>query len=84
VWIVEAPSPAWLEALSPQTTPSGQRVAVTGANTCVIEDTVVSASIAARVFTAEEWRAALSPHWETTVERAGAFEWLIVARRAGA
>jgi hypothetical protein len=48
----------------------------------VYEDLVVGASIEARVFDADEWRAALSPTWTARVEPLGDLEWLVVARRA--
>jgi SAM-dependent methyltransferase len=83
VWIVEVPSPAWLEIASAgATTPEGQRVTRTGPSTCVVEDTVVATSIEARVYSEDEWARARAPSWSPRVEASGAGEWFIVARRA--
>jgi SAM-dependent methyltransferase len=81
VWLVEVPSPAWLDGLDALPVPTEQRITRTGARTCIIEDAVVSATIEARVYTDAEWREALGPSWTTTVEKYGAYEWLIVAHR---
>jgi SAM-dependent methyltransferase len=80
-WIVEVPSPAWLDAMTAGAMPSGQRVTRTGTNTCTIEDTVVSVAIKARVYTDQEWVKALAPWWKASVEAMSAGEWLVVARR---
>ncbi len=81
VWVAEAPSPAWLDALTTLPAPPGQRVTRTGPMKCLVEDAVVSATIEARIFSSEEWREALAPKWFATVEASSAFEWLVVARR---
>jgi hypothetical protein len=47
----------------------------------VIEDTIVSVTIEARVYTDEEWRKALAPRWSASVEAMSAGEILLVARR---
>jgi ubiquinone/menaquinone biosynthesis C-methylase UbiE len=82
VWVIEVPSPAWLDVAEKTRAPQGQRIVRTGAHTCVIEDEVASASIEARVYSETEWRAALAPSWSASVETEGAVEWFIVARRA--
>jgi hypothetical protein len=81
VWLVEVPSPAWLDGLDALPVPTEQRITRTGARTCIIEDAVVREAIEARVYTDAEWRDALGPWWTTTVEKYGAYEWLIVAHR---
>jgi SAM-dependent methyltransferase len=83
VWLVEVPSPAWLEVAAKVPAPEGQRIARTGPRTCVIEDEVASSSIEARVYSDAEWRAALAPSWDVAVHAQGELEWFIVARRAG-
>jgi SAM-dependent methyltransferase len=81
-WVAEVPSPAWLEAATAAPMPPGQRFTRTGASTCVIEDTVVAATIEARIYSDEEWRAALAPTWTATVEAVGETgEWFVMARR---
>jgi SAM-dependent methyltransferase len=82
VWIVEAPSPGWLDGLPTLPMPAGQRITRTGKSTCVIEDAVVSSAIEARVFSEPEWREALAPWWKARVEPDSAFEWVVVARRS--
>jgi SAM-dependent methyltransferase len=80
-WVVEVPSLAWLEAATKVAMPAGQRLTRTGPRTCVIEDTVVSATIEARVYTDDEWVKALAPRWSASVEAMGAGELLVMARR---
>jgi ubiquinone/menaquinone biosynthesis C-methylase UbiE len=83
VWIVEAPSPAWIERLgaSPEAI-AEQRARRTGPRDCVYEDSVVGARIAAHAMDEREWRAALGGEWTTHVEALGDSEWLVVGRRA--
>lgn len=81
VVLAEVPSPAWLDRL--EVLPSGAERALrrTGPLTCVFEDRVAGATIAARVLTEAEWGATLGPAWTTRVETIGELEWLVVARR---
>jgi SAM-dependent methyltransferase len=82
VWVAEAPSPAWLDRLDVLPASREQRLRRTGPRTCVYEDLVVGVSIEARVFDADEWRAALAPAWNARVEPLGDLEWLVVASLA--
>jgi SAM-dependent methyltransferase len=81
-WIVEAPSPAWLDRLAALPASHDERLRRTGPRTCLYEDLTVGASIEARVLSDDEWRAALSPWWQARVERLGDLEWLVIAERA--
>jgi SAM-dependent methyltransferase len=88
VWIVEAPAPAWLDHLQElereRAARGGNeaRIRRTGPRTCVIEDTIVGASIEARALDAGEWQSALGSAWSTRVDPLGELEWLVVAQRA--
>jgi ubiquinone/menaquinone biosynthesis C-methylase UbiE len=84
VWIVEAPSPAWLAAIEAAPELAEWRVRRTGPQTCVYEDRVVGASIEARVLSEAQWRAALGRRWIARVAALGEAEWLIVATRSAA
>jgi ubiquinone/menaquinone biosynthesis C-methylase UbiE len=75
-WIIEVPSPAWLEA------PPDERVRRTGPTTAIYEDAVTGARIATRLLSAEEWTAALGPAWTIRVETRANAEWLVLARLA--
>jgi SAM-dependent methyltransferase len=88
VWVLEAPSPAWLDRVAAaggaagSGAPSGdRRVVRTGPRTCIYEDRVVGVSIAARVLDEAEWRAALAGPWTARVEAVDEGEWLVVGRR---
>jgi SAM-dependent methyltransferase len=85
VWIVEMPSPAWLDQLGAEgrgrVTGDGY-VTRSGPRTCVYEDRVVGASIETYLPDEGEWRAALGSAWTTRVQPHGECEWLVVAERA--
>jgi ubiquinone/menaquinone biosynthesis C-methylase UbiE len=81
-WVIEAPSPAWLEALEWLPQAGDRRVRRTGPQTCIHEDHVVGASVEARVLSDEQWRTALAPSWNVRVDRLGEAEWRVVATRA--
>jgi ubiquinone/menaquinone biosynthesis C-methylase UbiE len=81
-WVVEAPSPTWLERVDALPQGGERGVRRTGAQTCVYEDYVVGASVEARFLSDEQWREALSRHWSVRIDGLGESEWLIVARRA--
>jgi SAM-dependent methyltransferase len=83
-WVVEAPSPAWLDELDarPQAD-RDRRVLRTGRQTCLYEDLVVGASVEARVLSADEWGAAIGRHWSVRVDPLGDLEWMVVATRRG-
>ena len=78
-WIVEMPSPAWLERLGATDDAAEWSVRHTGPNQCVYEDHVVGERIEARVFSEQEWRAALAPHWTLRIQPLGDCEWSVVA-----
>jgi SAM-dependent methyltransferase len=84
VLLAEVPTPAWLDRLE-QLPAAGDRVLRrTGPLTCLFEDRVAGATIAARVHNEAEWTGALGPAWTTRVEAmdaSGDLEWLVVARR---
>jgi SAM-dependent methyltransferase len=81
-WVVEVPSPAWLERLDALPWPGDRSARRTGPWTFVYEDRVVGASVDGRVFSDEQWRAALSRHWTVRVDPLGDLEWLVAATRA--
>jgi len=81
VLLAEVPSPAWLDRLEALPTGGDRELRRTGALTCVFEDRVAGATIAARVLTEAQWGVALGPAWTTRVESMGELEWLVVARR---
>ena len=80
-FVAEVPSPAWLERLEAIPLQEDRRARRTGRRTCVYEDLVTGASIEATLLDEAEWRAALSPGWQATVESIDELEWLVVARR---
>lgn len=82
VWVVEAPSPAWLAGVEGAPEPREWCVRRTGPQTCVYEDRVVGASIEARVLSEEQWRSALHRHWSPRVVALSEAEWLVVSSRA--
>jgi SAM-dependent methyltransferase len=77
-WVIEVPSPAWLDAPA---MPDG-RVTRTGPTTGIYEDVPTGATIEVRLLSDAEWSAALSPAWTVRVDAAGTTEWLVVAQRA--
>ena len=84
VWVVEAPSPQWLDRVDRLPSESGVRVSKTGPHTCLCEDLVVGASLDARVLTDAQWRDALAGEWAVRVDTVDdGSEWLIVATRQG-
>jgi SAM-dependent methyltransferase len=80
-WVVEVPSPGWLERLDDLRWPGDRSARRTGPSTFVYEDRVVGASLEGRVFSDEQWRAALNRHWTVRVDPLGDLEWLVVATR---
>ena len=82
VLVAEVPSPAWIERLDALASTGDRVLRRTGPRTCVFEDRVAGASIAARVLDESEWIAALGPAWQTRIERLGELEWLVLARLA--
>jgi SAM-dependent methyltransferase len=82
VFVAEAPSPAWLDRLSVDSSASDRRAHRTGPRSCVYEDLVTGAAIDVRVLDEAEWRDALSPAWRTQVEPLDDSEWLVIAHRA--
>jgi ubiquinone/menaquinone biosynthesis C-methylase UbiE len=80
-WVVEVPSPGWLDRLDDLRWPGDRSARRTGPSTFVYEDRVVGASLEGRVFSDDEWRAALSRHWKVRVDPLGDLEWLVVATR---
>jgi SAM-dependent methyltransferase len=76
-WIVEVPSPAWIEHAA-----RDGHVQPTGPATAVYVDPATGASIEAHLLTPAEWVSALSPSWTVRVEAVGDLEWLVVAHRA--
>jgi SAM-dependent methyltransferase len=82
VLVAEVPSPAWIERLDLLPVSGERTLQRTGPLTCVFEDRVAGATIAARVLREAEWRSALGPSWTTRVEGIGELEWLVLARRA--
>jgi SAM-dependent methyltransferase len=75
VLVVEAPAPAWLDALA-----SSASTRRTGADRCVHEDESAHVAIEAVVLSPGRWRALLEPRFTVAVEAIGAHEMLIVAR----
>jgi SAM-dependent methyltransferase len=78
VWVLEVPSPAWLD-VEPM---DDRRLTRTGPSTGVYEDLATGATIEVRLRSDTEWIAALSPVWSARVEAPTRVEWLVVARRA--
>jgi ubiquinone/menaquinone biosynthesis C-methylase UbiE len=83
-WVVEAPSPGWLDRLDALRWPEDRCARRTGPRTFVYEDRVVGASVEGRVFSDEQWRAALGRQWSVRVDPLSALEWLVVATRTPA
>jgi SAM-dependent methyltransferase len=89
VFVIEVPRPAWLDSLdaAARRADAGaqahldRRVRRTGPRTCVYEDLVTGASIEASLLDEAEWRAALAPGWQASVDSLDELEWQIVARR---
>jgi SAM-dependent methyltransferase len=79
--VVEVPSPAWLERAGKDSFGADRAVRRTGERTCVYDDLVTGASIAATFLDEREWQSALAPDWDVQVEPASEIEWLVVARR---
>lgn len=77
VWVLEVPSPTWLDA-EPR---DDRRLTRTGPATGLYEDLPTGATIEVRLRSDTEWVAALSPAWSTVVEAMTSSEWLVVARR---
>jgi SAM-dependent methyltransferase len=79
-FVAEVPSLAWLDHLAdvPQ---ADRRARRTGPRTCVYEDLVTGASIAATLLAEAEWIDTLAPEWRATVESFDELEWLVVAHR---
>lgn len=80
--LAEVPAPAWLDHLESAQGTRGRHLRRTGPLTCVFEDRVAGATIAARVLTGDEWSRALGPGWTTRALPLGQLEWLVVAHRA--
>jgi SAM-dependent methyltransferase len=81
-WVVEIPSPAWLERLEDVTgNRSDWGLRRTAADACVYEDHVVGAAVEARVPSEEQWRTALAPNWTVRINPLGECEWQVVATR---
>lgn len=80
VWVVEVPSPAWLDAAPKE----DGRLARTGPTTGLYEDVPTGATIEVRLLSADAWTAALGVEevWSARVEPTERGEWLVVARRA--
>jgi len=78
VWVIEVPSPAWLDAAP---TNAQSRLTRTGPTTGVYEDVATGATIEVRLLSDAAWIAALSPAWTARVDAQGV-EWLVVAERA--
>jgi ubiquinone/menaquinone biosynthesis C-methylase UbiE len=80
VWISEVPSPAWLDTAD-RAPPQGDRgVRRTGPLTCVYEDRVAGATVEARIFSEEAWRAALE-RFVVRIDVMRDAEWRVVATR---
>jgi SAM-dependent methyltransferase len=82
LWVVEVPSLGWLRRPDPVAERDGRAVRRTGPHSCVYEDQVVGAWVEARVFSEDEWRAALAPNWTLRIHPLGEWEWRVVATRA--
>ncbi|MDP9003053.1 MAG: class I SAM-dependent methyltransferase [Myxococcota bacterium] len=80
-WVVEVPSPAWLERLHVLAPLGEGSVRRTGPATFVYEDRATDASIEGRVFSDQQWRTALGREWKVRVDPLGDLEWLVVATR---
>jgi SAM-dependent methyltransferase len=80
-WVVEVPSPAWLESLAGRDDQGDYALRRTGPCACVYEDRVAGACIEARIHSDEQWRAALDPYWTVRIDPLGNHEWLVVATR---
>ncbi len=80
VFLAEAPSPAWLDALDTAAAedPRARRL---GPDRFVYEDVTSGATIEARVLDEAAWTAALGPALDVRVEAAGPFDLLVVGRR---
>jgi SAM-dependent methyltransferase len=81
VLVAEVPAPAWLDSLARADSGGGKNLRRTGPLTCVFEDEVAAASIAARILSEDQWRTALGAAWVTEALPLGELEWLVVARR---
>jgi SAM-dependent methyltransferase len=84
VLLAEVPTPAWLDHLERLPVAGDRVLRRTGPLTCVFEDRVAGATIAARVLDEIAWRTALGPAWTTRTEGGGGsgeLEWLVVALR---
>ncbi|MBV9949724.1 MAG: class I SAM-dependent methyltransferase [Myxococcales bacterium] len=80
VWVIEVPSPAWLEKAADLPRSAEGEIVRTGPATFTFVDRVVGASIDGRVLSEEEWRTSLDDAWSVRVHPLGALEWLILAR----
>ena len=80
VFVIEVPSPTWLERSSDALLLADRRVRRMSPRRCVYEDLVTGASIEATLLDEAEWRGALAPAWDARVEAIDAVEWLVVAR----
>jgi SAM-dependent methyltransferase len=81
VFAFEVPARGWLDDIdrAPPDMPD-RRARRVGPDRFVHEDTIVGASIEARVIEPGAWRAILAPHFDARVEPIGAHEILVVAR----
>jgi SAM-dependent methyltransferase len=82
--VIEAPSPAWLEQAGKDGKVSlgaDRAVRRTGERSCVYDDLVTGASIAASFLDENEWKSVLAAAWDVRVETASEVEWLVLARR---
>jgi len=73
VWVIEVPSPAWLEGFEHSGGVEGCAVRRTGPRTCVYEDFAASVSIDVRLPSADQWRALLEPLWDVKIEAAAPY-----------
>ncbi len=81
VWVIEAPSPAWLDRFGSPPGRSDGSVRRTGPQTFVYGDRVAGVTIEGRVLSDEQWVRALGDPWIARVRPLGELEWLIVAMR---
>jgi SAM-dependent methyltransferase len=81
LFVVEVPSPAWLDRLAGFAAEADRSVRRTGPKTCVYEDLVAGVSIEATLLDEADWRAALAPDWRPRFESIDELELLVVAQR---